>query len=173
MADGDNQDVSQKIEDGTVTTPRDSTNNLISTLTSPLVKLITPTTLSFPPTPLDPSPHPPTTAVLSSIHIRALECLNNLFLAIDESDDASQAGALTDADRQEANVIWIAVWKALAQIGKVVTDGKFLTAGGFGKKKEIWEIAMGVLWGIARIGRRHLVSHDFCHSRTLLIAWFS
>lgn len=162
MVDGVN-DVSQEIEDEAVTAPRDSTNNLISVLTSPLVKLITPTTLSFPPTPLDPSPHPPTTAALSSIHIRALECLNNLFLAIDENDDASQSGALTDADRQEANVVWISVWKALAQIGKVVTEGKFSTIGGFGKKREMWEIAMGVLWGIARIGRRHLVSYNFCY----------
>lgn len=156
MEDGNIDDVPEEPEDETVTAPRDSTNNLISILTSPLVKLITPTTLSFPPAPHEPSPHPPTTAFLSSIHIRALECLNNLFLAIDENDDASQAGGLTDADRQEANVIWTAVWKALAQIGKVVTDGKFSTTGGFVKKKEMWEIAMGVLWGIARIGRRHV-----------------
>ncbi|CED85341.1 Armadillo-type fold [Phaffia rhodozyma] len=52
-----------------------------------LLTLAKPTVLSFLPInsstgTSSPSPHPPTTALLSTIHLRALEALNNLFLSI-------------------------------------------------------------------------------------------
>ncbi|GJJ13213.1 hypothetical protein Clacol_007464 [Clathrus columnatus] len=156
MADGDMIDDSEEDEEA-IEVPRESTNKLLPILTSPLIKLIVPTVLSFPPSPADPSPHPPTTSVLSTIHIRALECLNNLFLAIDDSDNSSENGTFTDADRQGASDIWAAIWKALAQVGTIVVDGKISAPRGFEKKREFWEIAMGALWGVARIGKRHLI----------------
>lgn len=160
MADEENGEALEGVEGGddVVALPRESTNNLLSLLTAPLIELIAPTTLSFPPTPVDPSSHPPTTSALSAIHIRALECLNNLFLSVDEGDDLSHGDAFTDADRQGARDVWSAVWKALVQVGEIVVDGKISAIRSFQKKKEFWEGAMGVLWGVAKIGRRHLVS---------------
>ena len=133
---------------------RKSTDNLLLMLTPPLIKLVHPTTLSFPPGPFEPSPHPPTTSALSTIHIRALECLNNLFLAVEAQGDGS---TISPEGRKKVEPLWIELWDALAKVGKIVKDGKMVASKGLEKKAEIWEIALGVLWGIARVGRGQLV----------------
>jgi hypothetical protein len=51
----------------------------LSSLVSPLLALVYPTSLSLPPL-AAPSVHPSTTSVLSAIHVGALEYLNNIFL---------------------------------------------------------------------------------------------
>ncbi|KAF8586249.1 ARM repeat-containing protein [Ramaria rubella] len=135
---------------------RKSTNSLLSTLTVPLVTLVQPTTLSFPPGVSEPSPHPPTTSAFSTIHIRALECLNNLFLAIDEARDGTEL-AVSSEDQENLKSLWHELWRALATVGKVARDGKLVASRGLEKKTEMWEVAMGVLWGIARVGCRYLV----------------
>jgi hypothetical protein len=135
--------------------PRTSKNNLLLTLTRPLIKLVHPTPLSFPPGPLEPSPHPPTTSALSTIHIRALECLNNLFLAVEEAH--SDESTISAEDREDVKVLWNELWRILAAVGKAVKDGKVVASRGLEKKLEMWEISLGVLWGIARIGRGRLV----------------
>ncbi|KAF8518620.1 armadillo-type protein [Gautieria morchelliformis] len=134
---------------------RTSTNNLLRTLTGPLIKLVHPTTLSFPSDPFEPSSHPPTTSALSTIHIRALECLNNLFLAIEEAQGDELV--ISPEDKEAVTSIWNEVWCALAKVGKIVKDGKVVASRGMEKKAEIWGIALGVLWGIARVGRGQLV----------------
>ncbi|KAK7018558.1 ARM repeat-containing protein [Favolaschia claudopus] len=107
-------------------------------LVQPLLALIQPTTLSFPPL-ASPSPHPPTTSVLSAIHIAALECLNNIFLAL----------ARTGSDAAGAKAVWDSVWTALGVVG---------TQTGLGqeKRRAVWEIAAGVLWGVASVCRGSL-----------------
>jgi hypothetical protein len=137
---------------------RKSTNALLSTLTGPLVTLVHPTPFSFPPGPSEPSPHPPTTSALSTIHIRALECLNNLFLAVEEAQtDGPSGSAFSSEDKEGAKSLWNELWRALAKVGKVVSDGNIVALRGLEKKTEMWEIAVGVLWGIARVGRGLLV----------------
>jgi len=135
---------------------RKSTNGLLGMLSGPLVTLVHPTALSFPPSASDPSPHPPTTSALSTIHIRALECLNNLFLAIDEAQTDGQTSFSTQ-DKEGARALWNELWGALAEVGKVVSGGKIVALRGLERKREIWEIAMGALWGVARVGRGYLI----------------
>lgn len=134
---------------------RNSTHTLLLTLTQPLIKLVHPTTLSFPPNPSEPSPHPPTTSALSTIHVRALECLNNLFLAVEEAE--GDGSAISPDDRESVKLLWTELWHALSAVGKVVKDGKVVASRGLEKKAEMWQMAVGVLWGMARVGRGHLV----------------
>ncbi|KAJ7159871.1 armadillo-type protein [Mycena crocata] len=112
-------------------------------LVVPLLALVQPTTLSFPPL-AAPSPHPPTTSALSAIHIAALECLNNIFLALARASTASPSGCLGDVAGGRA--VWDSVWAALGAIG---------TQTGLGqeRRRSAWEIAAGVLWGVASVCR--------------------
>ncbi|KAJ7916498.1 hypothetical protein B0H13DRAFT_363355 [Mycena leptocephala] len=112
-------------------------------LVEPLLALVQPTTLSFPPL-AAPSPHPPTTSVLSAIHLAAFECLNNIFLALARSSSGPAA-----ADVAGGRAVWDAVWAALSAVG---------TQTGLGqeRRRAVWEVAAGVLWGVASICRGNL-----------------
>jgi hypothetical protein len=122
--------------------------SLLSSLTPPLLTLSAPTPLSFPPVSF-PSLHPPTTSVLSTIHLRALECLNNLFLCINEKE------LVGDAEIEGAKKVWADIWVSV--LGKVGVEG--VSALGQERRKEMWEVGVGVLWGLARVCRTHLVSY--------------
>ncbi|KAJ7604904.1 armadillo-type protein [Mycena rosella] len=96
-------------------------------LVAPLLALVQPTTLSFPPL-AAPSPHPPTTSALSAIHLAALECLNNIFLAL-----ARGGGAAPECGRAR-------------RVGR-------RTGLGQERRQAMWEVAAGVLWGVASVCR--------------------
>ncbi|KAI0066499.1 ARM repeat-containing protein [Artomyces pyxidatus] len=115
--------------------PAPQSSSFLPTLLEPLLSLIQPTPLSFPP-PDGPSPHPPTTSVLSAIHTAALECLNNAFLSL-----AAHPSPAVAADVVAGRRVWDEVWRALGAAG---------TQGGPGQERrmEMWEIAVGVLWGV-------------------------
>lgn len=117
----------------------------ITTLVNPLLALIQPSALSFPPL-AAPSPHPPTTSALSAVHISSLECLNNVFLSLATSRKSEIA-----ADVASGMKIWGEIWSALAIVG---------TQTGLGqeRRQEIWEKAVGVLWGIGNVWKGTLVS---------------
>jgi hypothetical protein len=122
----------------------DVTFSALSPLLDPLLHLIQPTSLSFPPTG-GASPHPPTTSALSAIHVCAFECLNNLFLGL----AAAQKPAIS-ANAQAGAAVWNQVWAALKAVGTV--DGP-----GQERRKDAWEIGAGVLWGIASVWKGSLV----------------
>lgn len=125
--------------------PENSNANFLTTLVTPLLTLIQPTTLSFPPL-ASPSPHPPTTSALSALHISALECLNNVFLSLTTSKNLS-----ISSDASSGRTVWDGVWSALSLIG---------TQTGLGqeRRQEAWNIAVGVLWGVGRIWKGSIVS---------------
>lgn len=131
------------------TRPREDTRRsstiLLPELVQPLLTLIQPTTLSFPP-PSSPSIHPPTTSVLSAIHACAFGCLNNIFLSLSTCTNAELAG-----DENAGRSVWSEIWAALSKIGVDIAPGQE-------RKREIWEIAVGVLWGIGNIWKGKLVS---------------
>ena len=138
-----------------------SSSHLPSIL-QPLLTLIQPTPLSFPPPPnptsAAPTPmtHPPTTSALSAIHTAALECLNNIFLALALSVSENSKDASTEAiakDVQSGIMVWDAIWAALGGVG---VEG--LGAQGQEKRREVWEIAAGALWGVASVWKGALVS---------------
>ncbi|KAA1467810.1 ARM repeat-containing protein [Dentipellis sp. KUC8613] len=145
MDDIDGDDTKMALDDveptpnGTAPSQSDLTpSSFLPTVLEPLLALIQPTTLSFPP-PNEPSPHPPTTSALSAIHIAALECLNNAFLSL-----AANPPPAVSADVVAGRRVWDAVWRALGAAGM---------QGGAGqeRRKEMWEVAVGVLWGIGRV----------------------
>ncbi|KAG1749751.1 ARM repeat-containing protein [Suillus paluster] len=116
-------------------------------LVQPLITLIQPARLSFPPA-AGQSSHPPTTSVLSAIHVSALECLNNIFLSLSASPTTELATA-TASGKQ----VWDAVWAALGSVGTEITRGQ-------GRKQEMWEIGVGVLWGVGNIWKGSLVPNE-------------
>ena len=122
-----------------------SNPTFLTTLVTPLLTLIQPTSLSFPPL-ASPSPHPPTTSALSALHISALECLNNVFLSLTTSQNLS-----ISSDASSGRTVWDSLWSALSLIG---------TQTGLGqeRRQEAWNIAVGVLWGVGRIWKGSIVS---------------
>ncbi len=118
-----------------------------------LLSLIHPTTLSFPPLTGGPSPHPPTTSALAAIHVAALECLNNIFLALATSlQSQTQQSGPSMADASVGMGVWRQVWSALEAVGTDV-DGP-----GQERRREFWEVAVGGLWGVAVVWKGVLVS---------------
>lgn len=121
-------------------------------LISPLLALIQPTILSFSP-PDGPSPHPPTTSALSAIHISAFECLNNTFLSLRHASSSS-GSYIPNSDADSGNKIWNEIWRALGVVG---TD---VDIPGQERRKQMWEIGVGVLWGVANMWKGALVPDE-------------
>ena len=138
--------------------PENSNINFLTTLVTPLLTLIQPTTLSFPPL-ASPSPHPPTTSALSALHISALECLNNVFLSLSTSKNLS-----ISSDASSGRTVWDGVWSALSLLG---------TQTGLGqeRRQEAWDIAVGVLWGVGRIWKGSIVSFSPFFKMTARVAY--
>ncbi|KAI0348220.1 ARM repeat-containing protein [Trametopsis cervina] len=151
VEDDDMEDDAEMAEDDSAVPSTDSpiTANLPAFVT-PLLSLIQPTALSFPPLG-GTSPHPPTTSALSSIHIGALECLNNVFLALATAAQAHPQKVSPRDDFAAGTSIWTQVWHALEVVGTDV-DGP-----GQERRREMWEAAVGVLWGIAVVWKGVLV----------------
>ena len=143
----DDVDVDMSIQMDT-DSPKKSNTTFLTTLVTPLLTLIQPTTLSFPPL-AAPSPHPPTTSALSALHISALECLNNIFLSLTTLQNLS-----ISSDASSGRTVWDGVWSALSLIG---------TQTGLGqeRRQEAWNVAVGVLWGVGRIWKGSIVSLSF------------
>lgn len=124
-----------------------TTASHLPALVEPLITLIQPVRLSFPPT-AGQSSHPPTTSVLSAIHVSALECLNNIFLSLSASPNSGLAAASASGKQ-----LWDSVWAALGSVGTEITRGQE-------RKQEMWEIGVGVLWGIGNIWKGSLVPNE-------------
>jgi len=122
-------------------------------LINPLLALIQPCSLSFPPL-AAPSPHPPTTSALSAVHINALECLNNIFLSIATSRRSEMAMDLVSGMK-----VWKDIWYALVAVGTQMGLGQE-------RRQEVWEKAVGVLWGIGNVWKGSLVGHSTFRERT-------
>ncbi|KAJ2917874.1 hypothetical protein MD484_g2591, partial [Candolleomyces efflorescens] len=124
-----------------------STPSYLQTLVLPLVSLIQPTELSFPPL-SSPSPHPPTTSALSAVHISALECLNNIFLSLSVSPPE-----IVTKDVQSGISVWNSVWSALQLVGTQ-------TGSGQERRQEFWDVAVGALWGMANVWKGSFEPQD-------------
>ncbi|EKM61546.1 uncharacterized protein PHACADRAFT_135300 [Phanerochaete carnosa HHB-10118-sp] len=123
----------------------------LPSIIEPLLALTQLTPLSFPPTAGAASPHPPTTSALSAIHTCALECLNNIFLSLASPAQLQTRGFTSDADREAGPKIWDAVWRALSAVG---TD---VESAGQERRRDMWYIGVGVLWGVAILWKGILV----------------
>jgi hypothetical protein len=132
----------------------------LSLLIPSLMSLAHPTPLSFPPPSSASSPslsvHPPTTSVLGTIHVRALECLNNIFIKMADDGEKAHIGSGDGHEKRSmvmngAKDIWSSVWNVLRAVG--------LTAYGevSDKRWDMWTVGVGVLWGLTRICKGVLV----------------
>ncbi|KAI6047851.1 ARM repeat-containing protein [Pisolithus marmoratus] len=130
------------------------TSLFLPSLVRPLLALIQPTALSFPP-PSASSCHPPTTSALSAIHVSAFECLNNVFLSF-----ATHPHSELCADASIGQTIWNEVWTSLSKVGVDIHTGQE-------QKHAIWEVAVGVLWGVGKIWKGNLVPTEE-HVRVLM-----
>jgi len=128
------------------------------TLVPPLLALIQPTIISFPPTD-GPSPHPPTTSALSAIHVSALECLSNIFLSL--LPGSSEKSHIPNLDANSGRNVWEEVWRALGAVGTNVDKP------GQERRRNVWEIGVGVLWGIANVWKGKLVPEE-AHVKVLM-----
>ena len=134
-----------------------------------LIALARATPLSFPPDAATPSPHPPTTAVLSAIHLRALEALNNLLLTMagyappaipplaspSDVDPRQQTRIaewrnLLDGPLSGLRQIWMDTFDIAREV--VQPDMSVLDAKGQEVRMEILEILAGVWLGLAKSG---------------------
>lgn len=117
----------------------------LSTLVTPLLSLIHPTSLSFPPLSAQ-SIHPPTTSALSAIHIAALDCLSNVFLSFATAQNSSVL-----VDLNSGLTVWNGIWSALRLVGTETGPGQE-------RRQEFWDVSIGVLWGVGRVWKGCLVS---------------
>jgi hypothetical protein len=151
MAELDDEEAEEEpLEDSMVDDAEESpssTSALLPSLVQHILSLIQPTELSFPPFG-GPSPCPPITVALSSIHVSALQCLNNIFLSLAASRNPSIA-----QDKQSGQKLWDDIWKCLASVGTTYGPGQE-------RREEMWSIGAGVLWGIAMIWKRSLVGRS-------------
>ncbi|KIM88980.1 hypothetical protein PILCRDRAFT_813980 [Piloderma croceum F 1598] len=123
------------------------TSSFLPVLVQPLLALIHPTPLSFPPVG-GLSSHPPTTTAISAIHVGALECLNNIFLSLSTSQNPAVA-----SDKDSGRRIWDEIWSALTVVGTQSGPGQE-------RKQEIWEVGIGVIWGIGSSWKGFLIPDE-------------
>ena len=120
-------------------------------LVAPLLPLIHPTPLSFPPLSGGPSPHPPTTSALAAIHICAFECLNNIFFSLTSPRKGRDPTFELRSQADSATQVWTEIWGALEAVG---TD---FERPGQDRRREMWQLGVGVLWGIGIVWKGVLV----------------
>ena len=142
----DAEDIDMTVDDASQAAQAPQPPAFFTSLVAPLLKLVHPTALSFPPLG-SPSPHPPTTSALGAIHISALECLNNIFLSMATSLGGRPSGLAPENGR----TVFDAIWRALEAVG---TD---IAGPGQERRKQMWDIGVGVLWGVGNIWKGVLV----------------
>lgn len=170
MVDGDEEDEEDEEMDlgeqgSTIIGQSNSYSTFLPSLVEPLLDLILPTPLSFPPISGGPSQHPPTTSVLSSIHISALECLNNIFLslaALSRSQNSSHA--VIEKDIASGPKVWNEIWNALTVVG-TETEGP-----GQEGRREMWYLSIGVLWGVGQVWKKILVNLHSIEYRFIMLS---
>lgn len=148
-----------------------------------LLALASCTPLSYPPIAPDnptvvlPSPHPPTTSLLSAVHLRSLEALNNLLLSIAASAPTPVA-PLPAPLHDPAQAAWSAwaeslgmsavgpineIWtRTFEQLSAAVPDGRVIGVRGQEIRADVLDMLLGVLMSLAKIaaGCGFLVSSE-------------
>ena len=149
VMNGEDEDMAVDHGAAAAAAPELPVSSMLPSLVSPLLSLLQPTALSFPPLAAL-SIHPPTTSALSVIHVSALECLNNLFLSLAASHKSS-----VSSDKEAGLTVWNGVWSALKLVGME-------TGLGQERRQEIREVAIGVLWGVGNVWKGLIVRQLSC-----------
>lgn len=145
-ANGDNGDAAGP----SVHIPVTSTQLLKLELPNRLAKLAALTPLSFPPSTATPSPHPPTTSQLSTIHLRALEALNNLFLTFAAAEMYQPLSGEMDSQR---------LWDELVPVvDMIASESSVVGSRGQEMRGEVLDMVTGCLWGVVKLESTAIVS---------------
>ncbi|KAI5474969.1 Ankyrin repeat protein [Pseudohyphozyma bogoriensis] len=146
--------------------------SLISNLPAILLRLSTPTSISFATVAPTPSTSVPASAIptsttaigptvpaelaglsetLTTVHVRALECLNNLFITL----SSSKADVFALVGEETVNKIWEDVLGAVQR--ESLSGGKQAAVAGEEdeveeRRMEVVMAGVGVAWGLARLG---------------------
>lgn len=120
-----------------------------------LAHLTVPSSLSFPPPTDQPSLHPPTTSLLSMIHLRALEALSNIYLTLVAMILAGQTDQATADGTIGGQASWETLFGVVTMLGQ---QSEALSKKGQEMRQEILEALMGCLWGVGKISSASLVS---------------
>ena len=123
-------------------------HSALPNLPARLSRLAQLTPLSFPPL-HGPSPHPPTTSLLSVIHLRALEALNNIFLTV----------AAKNRQPSEIGIPCDDLWLVLTSIASaLLSEPDALHFKGQEFRLEVLEATVGCMWALAKLSQGTLVS---------------
>ncbi|WVW80287.1 hypothetical protein I302_102265 [Kwoniella bestiolae CBS 10118] len=135
--------------------PGATLSHLLSTLQLPtrLTALSNLTPHSFPPANNQPSPHPPTTSVLSVLHLRALEALNNLLLTTAASLPTRSDGVSQLAASVPVQQIWSSMFGLVGTIG---SEPDALKMKGQEMRVDVLEMALGCVWGTVKVAPAQL-----------------
>ncbi|KAJ7597426.1 armadillo-type protein [Mycena floridula] len=139
------EDASMDIEEDNISS--NESTAMLPALVPPLLALIHPTSLSFPPLAAA-SLYPPITSALSAVHVSALQCLGNIFLGL-----SVHGNPAVSQDTTAGRKVWEDVWSALAVVG---------TESGLGqeRRKDIWEASAGVLWGVGNVWKGQMAPNE-------------
>ena len=139
--------------------------HLVSGLNLPtrLTALSSLTPLSFPPSSTQPSPHPPSTSVLSILHLRALEALNNLFLLCVASSSTPNGSREMGEPSQFSTVIPLAaIWARLFDSVEIIMrETEVLGQKGQEMRMEVLQMSIGCSWGLAKLSPDTVVRFRF------------
>lgn len=131
--------------------PGATLSHLLTNLHLPerLTLLSRPVSLSFPPVSTVPSIHPPTTSILSILHLHALEALNNLLLTAVASISAADRSAVAQII---ASVPVQGLWDSLFSIIQLIgSEPQALQMKGQEMRMEVLEMTLGCVWGTIKV----------------------
>ncbi|OWT35607.1 hypothetical protein C362_06798 [Cryptococcus neoformans Bt1] len=131
--------------------PGATLSHLLTNLHLPerLTLLSRPVSLSFPPVSTVPSIHPPTTSILSILHLHALEALNNLLLTAVASISAADRSAVAQII---ASVPVQGLWDSLFSIIQLIgSQPQALQMKGQEMRMEVLEMTLGCVWGTIKV----------------------
>ncbi|KIR31946.1 hypothetical protein I352_05575 [Cryptococcus deuterogattii MMRL2647] len=141
----------ETFDSGVKLNPGATLSHLLTNLHLPerLALLSRPVSLSFPPASTVPSIHPPTTSILSILHLHALEALNNLLLTAVASISAADRSA---AAQIVASVPVQGLWDSLFAIIQLIgSEPQALQMKGQEMRMEVLEMTLGCVWGTIKI----------------------
>ncbi|KIR57936.1 hypothetical protein I314_06198 [Cryptococcus bacillisporus CA1873] len=141
----------ETFDSGVKLNPGATLSHLLTNLHLPerLTLLSCPVSLSFPPASTVPSIHPPTTSILSILHLHALEAMNNLLLTAVASISAADRSA---AAQIVASVPVQGLWDSLFAIIQLIgSEPQALQMKGQEMRMEVLEMTLGCVWGTIKI----------------------
>ncbi|KAL0242116.1 hypothetical protein I308_105745 [Cryptococcus tetragattii IND107] len=141
----------ETFDSGVKLNPGATLSHLLTNLHLPerLTRLSRPVSLSFPPASTVPSIHPPTTSILSILHLHALEALNNLLLtAVASISAADRSAAAQIVASVPAQGLWDSLFAIIQLIG---SEPQALQMKGQEMRMEVLEMTLGCVWGTIKI----------------------